>query len=449
MTFQSKSEIFAGTVPCLVLFLLLSLTASAQATTVPSAANLRATVYSPGVFEIFWDREPMALSYEVYQTDGTLLGITDGTSYFFDQNPAFDGSSASLDVITIDGAGNRSSIAFLLVEIDEATSDGDSTNGEAQELFSIEGGLFMLRQINQLVLGNPGNQEVLDRFRQISDELHSPSDLWDKGFVIVPISSNSFEGVSSSRTRVDCPNGGSYEVVKLSTRSGRNVVHEYEMVGCNFDGVRHTGRVFSFTNENTVNPNFSGTFSDYTLEYTDGRRVTLDTGWRQPDQDIYSQSINLISNASTTIGGSRSHLLRGGYTITEADGNTTIVENSVYDWFNPINAPNCLQLSMRITAAWTGYQTLQVDTYDENWDKAAMCDDSPNHPYLNSGFISISDGTGRSITLEPDGETSYSLLATDTPNSSSRLYGISWSENECTLAGNDESVSCEGPPPLY
>lgn len=485
MSFRSRTEMNTASLPLSLIALGLMLSAPVSAADDPRApADLRASVYSSNVFELFWDRESEPLIYEIYDSAGVLLATTEGTSFFFDNEPAFALSDASIDVVSVDLAGNRSAPSSVTVDtanddlseeiadetpaddpfidetdvddasegdelVDETIDNGTSTD-DADGLFTVDGGQAMLEQIHDLVLENPGNREVLERFNLITDGQRF-DDLLLEGFVIVPISSdsNSGEQTATSESRVDCPEGGSYLVNMSSTRSGRNLVYEYDMHGCVFDGVRHNGRVFSHLSETYVAGNFKGTFSDYSLEYADGRRVTLDTGWKQPGADVNSQIINLVSNMNKTIDGSYAHRLRGRYAITEADGNTTIVENALIDWSNPTHSPNCLQLSMRITAPWTGYESMQIDTYDDNWVKGAMCDESVDTPFMSTGILSISNGQGSSVTLDPVGGASYDLLVSDAPGHSYLQTGFWWADSACVWEKGDDSVSCEGVPPLF
>lgn len=454
MTSRLKSGLSSSATSALAVLLgpvMCAFVMAADGSTAP--ANLRASIYSPGVFEIFWDRDPESEFYIIRDSSGDLQYATDGTSYFFDHDAVFSGPAVYIEVASMNVDGELSDAASLHVEISDGGSDAVSPPvvalpADTQNIFgSYEGGLSVLQKLNELVLGNALNTEVLDRYRQINMG-YGLSELWEKGFVITTIDQGGYDTLSYSKTRVDCPDGGHYLVTQNSSASGRNSVYDYEMNACSFDGVVHAGNVKTYIDESNFFPDFAGSFLDYTLEYTDGRRITVDTETGPSGEGVYSRNVNLLSLERNRMTVNPRHFLRGQYTVTEADGNTMTVENALLDWKNNSSSNNCVEMSMRVSAPWTGYQTLQVDTYDDNWEKGAICDDSADSPYLSSGALSISDGTGRSITLSPRGESGYNLMIADSPSSSKSRYSLPWTDDECVLL-DDESVNCEGVPPLY
>lgn len=448
MTSRSRSGLSISAWPLLVMFAGAVLTTPVLAEDSPPPENLRASVYSPGVFEIFWDREPQPLTYEIHESGGALLSTTDGTSAFFDHEPVFEGPYALIDVVAIDADGNRSVATSLMVQTGIEDDDADDEPGyvEPDGIFGIDGGISVLAQLNELVVGNPVNTEVLTRLHQITAWGRPVAELWDKGFVLVPVDSDGFDGLSSSRTRIECPEGGSYLQSLSESSSARTSVYEYEMDACAYDGVTHTGRVLSYPGEDFVYPDFSGTFSNYTITYDDGRSISVDTAWPGASGGwVRNLQSDMRDNLSTKAG----HVLHGRYTVTDASGDTTIVENALQEWNNNKGGSNCVQLSMRVTAPWTDYQALQVDTFDDDWNKAALCDAPDGSPYLSDGYISVSDGLGRSLTLEPDGEQGYSLMSADGTGSSTRLYNIPWTEGVCVLFDESATANCTDAPPLY
>lgn len=414
----------------------------------PKPANLRVAVYSPGVFDVFWDREAAPLTYEIYHASGALLGTTAGNSFYFDKTPAFDTSAVSLQIVATDNNGNRSEAATLLVEIgNPPTQEEAFIPAQSDDPLSIEGGASLLNAIHSLVFANPGNAELTSRFKQITTDSHAS--LENKGFVHTVLYSGGYSTLWSSTSRVDCPDGGSYEVFLISTRSGRDQFREYSMNNCQSDGVRHSGEAFTFTNEDSRQDNFQGSFQNYTLLYDDGRQVNLNTGWRPPEENIYAQTINLISNAVPDVLGTWQHALQGNFTINEANGQSTYVESVLLDWLKPTDGAACLQLSMRVNAPWTGYQWFQVDTYNDNWAQGALCTDSSEPSRFNSGYLTVSNGLGQSLTLEPDGASGYSLLAINAAGDAVRMSNIAWSDITCSTDEAQATTRCENTPPLF
>ncbi|WP_157735747.1 hypothetical protein [Granulosicoccus antarcticus] len=422
---------------------------------VAKPTNVHAVVYSLGVFEIFWDRAAEPLSYEISNSEAQLLSASNGTSAFFDHHSALEEGMESIELAALDQNGNRSESVLIPVFTGEGSTDNEPDPGQAYTLFSDQGAMALLKQINHLAIGNPGNTEFIRRFVQITGSNYAPvSDLWDKGFVITPINSDGYDTLSGSLKKVDCPDGGRYEVNELSNSSSRNQTFRYDMQGCDFDGVRHTGKVHVYRDEDSINEEIEGSFSNYTLDYEDGHQLMLDTGWTVPELGS-APPTDLLSDSGTHTESLQyqqitgRHLLKGRYTITEADGNTTIVENALHDWTNRVNASNCLQLSMRVTAPWTEYEPLQIDTLDENGELGLMCDNLNDSPWFSDGMLMISDDLGQSMSVEAQGEAGYTLSITDETGATTQHEHSSWSDSECTLLENSESVNCVSAPPLY
>ena len=83
--------------------------------------GLRSDVYSGRSAELFWQREPaaLALRYEI-RRDGTVVGTTNGVSYYTDALAA--GTDYAFDVVAIDRGDRRSTPSTITVR-----TDGGST----------------------------------------------------------------------------------------------------------------------------------------------------------------------------------------------------------------------------------------------------------------------------------------------------------------------------------
>ena len=92
---------------------------------VPAPSSLRAELYSGNAGEVFWDRVPGALSYEV-RLDGETVATTNGTSYFVGNRPGIDGTSVEVVAIGPDGARSSASSTTL------GSGDGGNGGGGAE-----------------------------------------------------------------------------------------------------------------------------------------------------------------------------------------------------------------------------------------------------------------------------------------------------------------------------
>lgn len=104
--------------------------------TVLPPQGLRADVYSSSALELFWDRVPdIALDYEISQ-DGSLLGSTDGTSFFINSGIEGDGiHTFEVTAVRYDDPGiTYSEPAFIRVNIADGSTSTESPLSSPQNV---------------------------------------------------------------------------------------------------------------------------------------------------------------------------------------------------------------------------------------------------------------------------------------------------------------------------
>lgn len=201
------------------------------ASTLASPQNLSSSVYSTSAAEIFWDRSTTAgLLYEV-QRDGTVVGTTNGTSWFDDSLVA--GTTYAFELVAIDANGNRSEPASLLLTTRSGNEVIDTPVSE-----------------NPFSEADPDAESVVARLgypavRNDVDDLVSMSYLslyYDNEADMLSVLS---DGPYYEAFELECPDGGTVSGLKTPPGSFEGVFD-----ACAFNGVTMTGplqRVLDFT----------------------------------------------------------------------------------------------------------------------------------------------------------------------------------------------------------
>ena len=104
----------------------------ADTSNVEPPSNLSAQIYSSRSFELFWDRmQDEPFEYEIY-IDGVSVNVTNGISaYFNDQSP---GATYSIDVITINSEGERSTPANIVLYLQQDSTSADSNTQDTSNV---------------------------------------------------------------------------------------------------------------------------------------------------------------------------------------------------------------------------------------------------------------------------------------------------------------------------
>ncbi|ASJ76348.1 hypothetical protein [Granulosicoccus antarcticus] len=296
--------------------------------TLAAPSDVIAQRYSSTSAEIFWARPAtFGLSYEINR-NGTLLGNTNGVSYYDD---ALDsGESATYSIIAIDRQGQRSPASSI-----EVPANGTSNPNPVDPLITLDSYEVILKELITLINATP-----------LYDVLSNQPDISDAGITFISIGAEPEEDEVYGLGFVSdysCDAGGSIEAFNFPEPGSQ----KYAFTDCALEAGRLNGVLKEFASGSDSSGNTATSFSVDTDEQTKTLSGTNGIQYYRGVAGIKRYWVE----TSFKVQASESTVTLNSYELDAS---------SAYDPGDSVNN-SYLIVSFDVTAPWTKDQNVHVD----------------------------------------------------------------------------------------
>lgn len=338
-------------------------THNASSDTLAAPAGVVGQRYSGTAAEIFWDRPAtFGLSYEISR-DGTLLGNTDGVSYYDDT--LNQGEAATFTIVAIDRQGRRSAASSVTIPASNTTEPEQPL----EALINLDSYEQILRELVDLINANP-----------LYDTLYTQPDVDDDGITFVSISTDPVEDEEYGLGFVSdysCDAGGSIEDFNFPEPGSR----KYTFDDCALETGTFNGVLKEFY---TGREGTGVTATNFSVESAEQTRLLSGT----QGSSIYRGVPGLYrywDTSSLDMSSNEGSLLVSDYELTA----TSVYrpDSNTYD--------SQLAVSFDVTAPWTENQNVHVEVSLE-----ASIEAGNDFSWQSGNVVAVADD-GSELTVTP------------------------------------------------